>query len=332
MAGSLVLFAVSLLVTLWAARTFARHLDDLGVHLGLPEAFIGLLTALAADGPEIASSLTALARGAGGVSLGVVVGSNLFNIAAMVGISALLVGAVSLRREALMLEGSVMLTASAIVGALVLGGISAVVAVVLLACVLVPYAALLVRGAELAERARLPRVVTSGLILALSEHTDEAAGTPQTPAGITRTTPLFIAGSVVLIVAGSIGMVETALSLASSWQIPQSDVGFLILGPLTSIPNAATAVRLGLARRGSALVSDTFNSNTINLVAGVAIPGLFVSVVNTSTSVLFDLLLLLGMTGVVLALLAQRQGAGRRGAGALIAIYLAFVVGELLLG
>jgi cation:H+ antiporter len=170
------------------------------------------------------------------------------------------------------------------------------------------------------------------LILALSEHTDEAAGTPQAPAGITRTTPLFIAGSVVLIVAGSIGMVETALSLASSWQIPQSDVGFLILGPLTSIPNAATAVRLGLARRGSALVSDTFNSNTINLVAGVAIPGLFVSVVNTSTSVLFDLLLLLAMTAVVLALLAQRQGAGRRGAGVLIAIYLAFVVGELLLG
>jgi cation:H+ antiporter len=332
MAGSLVLFAVSLLLTLWAARTFARHLDDLGVHLGLPEAFIGLLTALAADGPEIASSLTALARGAGSVSLGVVVGSNLFNIAAMVGISVLLVGTVTLRREALTLEGSVTVAASVIVGALVLGGISAALAVALLACVLVPYAALLVRGVELAERAPLPQAVASGLMLALTEHTDAAPGAAQTPTGITRATPLFIAGSVVVIVAGSIGMVETALSLASSWHVPQSDVGFLILGPLTSIPNAATAVRLGMARRGSALVSDTFNSNTINLFAGVAVPGLFVNVVNTSASVVFDLLLLLGMTGVVLALLAQRHGAGRRGGGALIAIYFAFVAGELLIG
>jgi cation:H+ antiporter len=332
MAGSLVLFALSLLVTLWAARTFARHLDELGVHLGLPEAFIGLLTALAADGPEIASSLTALIKGAGGVSLGVVVGSNLFNLAAMVGVSALLVGTVWLRREALMLEGSITLVASLIVGALVLGAIPAVVAVVLLACALGPYAALLVRGAELAERAPLPSAVTSGLMLALSEHTDAAPGPPSSPSGIARTTPVFMAGSVILIVAGSIGMVETALSLASSWHVPESAVGFLILGPLTSIPNAVTAVRLGLARRGSALVSDTFNSNTINLVAGVAIPGLFVSVVSTRASILFDLLLLMAMTLLVLALLARPRGAGRRGGAALIAIYVLFVIVELLTG
>jgi cation:H+ antiporter len=332
MVGSAILFGVSLCVTLFAARTFARHLDEVGVHLGLPEAFIGLLTAMAADGPEIASSLTALAKGAGGVSLGVVVGSNLFNIAAMVGVSALLVGAVSLRREALALEGSVTVAASVIVGALVLGGISVVVAVVLLAGVLGPYAVLLVRGAEFAERAPLPRAVTSGLMLALSEHSDEPTGTPDPSSGIARTTPLFIGGSVVLIVAGSIGMVETALTMASAWHIPQSAVGFLILGPLTSIPNAATAVRLGLARRGSALVSDTFNSNTINLAAGVAIPGLFVSVLSTSASVVFDLLLLMGMTAIVIALLAQRRGIGRRGGGMLIAIYVVFVIVELLIG
>ena len=47
------LFLVSLAVTLAAARLFARRLDRLGVRFGFPEALIGLLTALAADGPEI---------------------------------------------------------------------------------------------------------------------------------------------------------------------------------------------------------------------------------------------------------------------------------------
>src|ERR1700748_1339699 len=101
------LFLVSLLVTLAAARLFALRLDRLGVRFGFPEAMIGLLTALAADGPEISSALFALARGAHTASVGVLVGSNAFNLAAMIGISGLLAGSVLLPREALWLEGAI---------------------------------------------------------------------------------------------------------------------------------------------------------------------------------------------------------------------------------
>lgn len=84
---ALPLFAVSLTVTLAAARLFARRLDVLGVRFGLPEALVGLLTALAADGPEISSAVISLARGERAVSVGVLVGSNVFNLAAMIGLS-----------------------------------------------------------------------------------------------------------------------------------------------------------------------------------------------------------------------------------------------------
>jgi len=99
------LFVVSLIVTLLAAGLFARRLDRLGVRFGLPEAVVGLLTALAADGPEVSSALVALAKGAHDVSVGVLVGSNVFNLAAMLGVSAILAGRVSLPRETLLLEG-----------------------------------------------------------------------------------------------------------------------------------------------------------------------------------------------------------------------------------
>ena len=82
------LLAVSLAVTLIAARLFARRLDRLGLRFGFPEALIGLLTALAADGPEISSALYALFKDAKNVSVGVLVGSNAFNLAAMIGLSA----------------------------------------------------------------------------------------------------------------------------------------------------------------------------------------------------------------------------------------------------
>src|ERR671932_136334 len=95
------LFLASLVVTLAAAASFARRLDVVGLRLGLPETLLGLLTALAADAPELSSAIAALAKGAHGVGVGVVVGSNVFNLAAMVGVSAVLWGGVRLHREAL---------------------------------------------------------------------------------------------------------------------------------------------------------------------------------------------------------------------------------------
>ena len=50
-AAAIPLFFVSIGVMLAAASTFARRLDFIGLRLGLPEALLGLLTALAADAP-----------------------------------------------------------------------------------------------------------------------------------------------------------------------------------------------------------------------------------------------------------------------------------------
>ena len=161
------LFVASLAVTLGAAGFFARRLDRVGSHLGLPEAVLGLLTALAADGPELTSALVALAKGAGAVSLGVLIGSNIFNLAAMVGLSALLAGRVRLRREALVLEGGVGLLVTLVASALVVGFLSPAVAAVVLTCVLGPYVALLLRGSALVRRVGLGGRITGALDRAL---------------------------------------------------------------------------------------------------------------------------------------------------------------------
>ena len=158
------LFVVSLAVTLAAARLFARRLDRLGVRFGFPEALIGLLTAVAADGPEIASALFALAKGAHDVGVGVLVGSNGFNLAAMIGLSALLAGRVRLARETLMFEGAVGLLITLLAAALLLRWLSPAGATVLSAFFVVPYLAVVVAGPSFRGR-RLSR-----LSRALHEH------------------------------------------------------------------------------------------------------------------------------------------------------------------
>jgi Sodium/calcium exchanger protein len=69
------------------------------------EVALGLLAALAADAPEITAAATALARGQASVGAGVVTGSNVFNLAALLGLSALVAGGVRFHRRVILLGG-----------------------------------------------------------------------------------------------------------------------------------------------------------------------------------------------------------------------------------
>jgi cation:H+ antiporter len=299
-----VLFVVSLAATLYAAAVFATRLDHLGEALGLPEGLLGLLTAAGADAPELATAVAALAAGEKSAGFGVVIGSNVFNIAAMIGVSALLSGSVTLHRDALALEGGVALGIAIVAVLLAFGAIPAWAAVVLSLALLVPYAVVAFRR-ELEERTHPGRLDPRAVLL--------------------------IPPALAVIVAGSIGMVHTGLRLGRAVGLPTVLVGVLVLAVVTSLPNAYTGVRLGLARRGSALVSETMNSNTINLVGGLAIPALFVSVATTGLE-RADGVWLLAVTAVTLALLAPKGGVRRSGGALLVASWVAFAVVQGVLG
>jgi len=320
-AVALLVFAVSLVATLYAAAVFAERLDVLGHRLELPEALIGVLTAVAADAPELSSAVVALATGASAVGLGVVVGSNVFNIAAMLGLSAVLVGRVRLAPEALALEGGVALLVTIVVTLLAFGVLPAWATVLLCLLVLVPYG-LVVSVAEGDRPAGLSPRNWRRLRRALGGRDIRRAVADRDVWGPLMVLPPAVAA----IVLGSIGMVHSALDVAHRWGIPDAVVGAVLLAVLTSLPNAYTGVRLGRARRGAALVSETMNSNTINLVGGIAIPALFVALGGFSTLAGFDAAWLLGVTVLAIALLARRHGLGRRGGILLIAAWAVFAL------
>jgi cation:H+ antiporter len=298
------LFFASLAVTLVAARFFAQRLDTIGTRFGLPEAMIGLLTAVAADGPEISSAMVALIKGAHTTSVGVLVGSNAFNLAAMIGVSALLTGSVALARRDLAPEGALCVAITVIAATVLLRWLSPVIGVVLAVAVVVPYA-LWLREAEREALAEHPRAAES------TRATHHLLG--------------LIVVDAALIVGGSFGMVESALTLGNRWGVSEALLGVLILGPLTSIPNAATGIRLGRAGRSTALVGETCNSNAINLGIGAIVPALFVSVTHPSGTARLEVAWVVAMTVITVTMLARRRGIRRPEAAALVIMYAGFV-------
>ena len=295
-----VLFVVSLAATLYAASVFADRLDHVGARLGLPEGLLGLLTALGADAPELATAIAALATGSSSVGFGVVVGSNVFNLGAMIGVSALLCGSVRIKRDALALEGGVALAVTIAMVLLVFRVLPAWAALAIAVVVLVPYAVVAFRR-ELSEQRPHPEHVHTGGTL------------------------MLIPPAVAVIALGSVGMVHAGLKIGHTVGLSNVLIGTLVLAVVTSIPNAYTGVRLGLARRGSALVSETLNSNTINLAGGLAIPALFVTVSGGGLA-RADGIWLLAATVITLALLVPRGGVRRAGGALLILSWVAFAV------
>jgi cation:H+ antiporter len=322
-AAAIPLFVGSVALMLLASAWFAERLDHIGLRLGLPEALLGLLTALAADAPEISSAIAALVQNNHAVAVGVVVGSNAFNLAAMLGLSAVVAARVRARHELLELEAFVGLWLLAVALLVVAGVLDETSGAVLAAAVAVPYVALLTVGPRLARR--LPLGVSEARFVRRSfgeRHRRE----PSLDSGREMARLLVVlVVALCLIVAGSVGAVRSATDLAHAWSVPDVIVGSIVLAVLTSLPNAWTGVRFGLQQRGSALMSETLNSNSINILAGLVLPAALGSLATFSGVAIFDLAWLILMTAAALVLFGKRNGAGRSAGVFLIVLYAVFV-------
>ena len=320
---AIAVFVFSIPLTLIATVAFAREIDRTGERLGASEGLHGILTALGADAPEITSALAALIAGNSKIGVGVVVGSNVFNLAALLGLSALVAGYVRIHSHGLMLNGGVALAVTALGAALILGAIGAVAATVLILAVLVPYVVLLSVRPGRMRSLRVGARVRDFIALAVREEVSDIRTGEVVPKA-TRRDLLDLAVSLGGIVLGSVGMVRAATDLGHRWDVSDVVIGTLVLAVLTSLPNVLTAVRLAVHGRGSATVSEAFNSNSLNIVFGVAIPALVFSLGAAGGLVTFSVWWLVGMTVAAVALSYRGEGVRRSEGAVIVALYVAF--------
>lgn len=109
MAPSVFAFVLGAVVSLATSWVLVSRLERVGERLGLSEAALGIVAALAADAPEITASISALSQHQKAIGAGVVTGSNVFNLAALLGIGAIVAGFIGLHRKVVLLNGAISL-------------------------------------------------------------------------------------------------------------------------------------------------------------------------------------------------------------------------------
>jgi hypothetical protein len=95
-------------------------------------------------------------------------------------------------------------------------------------------------------------------------------------------------------------------------------IGALVVAGLTGIPNLVTALRLSLPGQGAAVVSETYNRNSFNLIVGAYSPALFVSRGDPSALARPSMSWLAGASVLSAALFLPKGRSGRLG-GSMIA-------------
>ena len=313
-------------LVLFASVRLTHGLDRLGKLLGLSEGLLGLLTALGANAPEIAAAVTALVSGAHDVGYGLVLGSNLFNLAGLLGLSAVLIGQITQDRVGLLLHGSVAVVATLAAVALVMGWLAPAWTLALLLAVITPYVTLLALSPSRLRRLPLPgaEALAASLYLEDAGCLEEPGDAPGDWGPVWMILPVLVA-----IVGGSVEMVQAALSLGQSWHVPDAVTGALVLAALTGLPNVYAALRLARQGRGGAVVSETLNSNTLNLLIGITIPALVFGLGRGGAASVLEAWWLLGLTLAALLLLFRKPYLSRRGGALIIALYLVFVAVRL---
>jgi cation:H+ antiporter len=319
----LAVLGLSAVISLTASVLLVSRLERVGERLGLSEALLGLVTALAADGPEITASIVAIATGHGTVGVGVTLGSNVFNLAALLGLAALVAGRVRFHRRVIVLEGALGLWIALVALATVAGNVAPAVGLLLGLVAFVPYLALSAARPTTRLRVRLPHRWSAWLARAFAEEELDLEAAIHPRRG-TASDAVVSVLAVVVVVAASAAMEEAATELGSKAGVSAIVVGGLILAAITSVPNAVAGVYLASRGRGAATLSTAFNSNALNVLVGLLVPAAVLGIGGPSGDRLFVVAGYVVLTAATVVLAIRGRGLDRRAGAVILVGYLVF--------
>jgi len=232
-----------------------RGASRLAISFGIPPLVVGLtVVAFGTSLPELAVSVQSAWSGKVDIALGNVVGSNIFNVLFILGISALITPLV-VNQQVIRQDVLVMIGASLLLWAVAAdGGISRWEGLLFVA-LLLGYLVLLVRQSR-----RNPAAIHD-------QHADSMSGVGVAWDRHWGVQVLLVLVGLTLLVLGSNWLVEAAVTLARQLGMSELVVGLTIVAAGTSLPELATSVMAAIRGERDIAVGNVVGSNIFNILA-----------------------------------------------------------------
>jgi len=274
------ILTVSILVLWWGAVWVVESASSIAYRLGMPELIIGLtVVALGTSAPEFAVTITAALRGHADISVGNVVGSNVFNMGFILGGLAL-IRPLNASRSLIYRDGVIMI----ISGVMLLWvffdlELSRFEGIILFSSLIIYLTYLFIKKEPLEEEVphsdfhwyEIPRLLTG----------------------------------LGLIIGGGHFLVEAATFLARGFGVTEWAIGVTVVAAGTSAPEFATSLVAVSKGKHGISAGNLIGSNLFNLFGVLGLAGI-IKTLTIDSKAYFDVVLLLVL--IIIAVLFLRTG------------------------
>ncbi|MBU5316956.1 calcium/sodium antiporter [Clostridium bornimense] len=310
---SYIILIIGFVLLIKGADYFVDGSSAIAKKVGIPPVIVGLtLVSLGTSAPELAVSVISSIQGNNGITLGNVIGSNLFNSLVVLGVSAMIVPLVIKKKDtkrdfSVNIFSTILVVVLTLVGFL-LGGkvISRLDGIILLICTLI-YMVILIfqsKGNNSEEISEIEDIKLSTKII------------------------LSIIGVAGITIGGQL-VVNSSKEIATTFGISDKLIGLTIVAIGTSLPELVTSVVAILKGEDDIALGNILGSNTFNLllILGTASA---INPIKVSTSLFIDLAVLLVVTLFIGALVfinkKEEKTISRKEGFLLIMVYIVYTV------
>ncbi len=275
------LIAIGLILLVWSADWFVEGSAAIAGHMGISPLLIGMLiVGFGTSAPELLVSSFSAFQGNPGIALGNAYGSNICNIALILGITAMIkpidVKSQLLKKELPLLT---LFTLIAIFQAFD-GFLSRFDAV----CLLIGFVSLILWGLYQEKKAN-----KDFLGIEVAERMEKKTQ-PMKPALIKAGTGFFV------LIASSRLLVSNAVQIASSMGVSDLTIGLTIVAVGTSLPELAASIMATRRNEHDIAIGNVVGSNLFNTLAVVGIAGMIHPMPIDSLTLNRDLMVVLSLT------------------------------------
>lgn len=251
------LLVVGLVLLVVGADVLVRGAARLAANFGIPSLVIGLtVVAFGTSAPELAVSVKAAYSGQAELAIANVVGSNIFNILFILGVSAIIAPLV-VSQQLIRQDVPIMIGVSLLAVLMALDGQINRLEAAVLALGLIVYTSFLFyqgrkQGAD-----------------AVDGEVDELLGV-EVPAWKNI---LLVVGGLILLVLGARWLVQSAVEIASAWGVSEAVIGLTIIAMGTSLPEVMTSIVAALKGERDIAIGNVVGSNIFNVLSVLGISG-----------------------------------------------------------
>lgn len=248
------------------AELLVRGASKIAVIAGISPLVIGLtIVAYGTSSPEMAVSIQASLAGQADISLGNVVGSNIFNVLAILGLASI-ISPLPVAQQLIRLDVPIMIGVSVLLMLFSSDGNLNRIEGILLFAGAVTYTVFLIYQSRKEQNAAVQ-----------AEYEQEFGGDRQSSTQTWIINILLILGGLGLLVLGSHWLTNSSVAIARSFGISELVIGLTLVAAGTSLPELASSVVASLKGEQDIAVGNVVGSNIFNILAVLGLSAAFSS-------------------------------------------------------